>query len=221
VYVDRDYPERALQAITAFLKSPAVAVWRSGDSGPPTAPDPIAELRRDLVEARSRISTLSAERKRLQRELAEARSHAGACRYAPPAVYADPCAQFRYDVEQHWLRAVPESERQKHVLADYDIGPDFLDSVTALQVVDRDVVLAAAVDVLTGQVSVKNGRRAHRQRVGRGGGTAPLVRADGAVGWRCDIRSATPAAPRLLWWALPDGRVELAKAAVHDDQTMR
>ena len=76
--------------------------------------------------------------------------------------------------------------------------------------VGRNVVLTAAVDVLTGQASAKNGRRVHRQRVGRCGGAAPLVRADGATGWRCDIRSNTPAAPRLLWWVLPDGRIELA-----------
>lgn len=77
------------------------------------------------------------------------------------------------------------------------------------------------VDVLTGQASADNGRRVHRQRVRQAGGTAPLVRADGVAGWRCDIRSNTPAAPRLLWWALPDGRIELARAAIHDDYAMR
>ncbi|MER5219368.1 hypothetical protein [Streptomyces flaveus] len=29
----------------------------------------------------------------------------------PVAVYADPEAQSRYEVEQHWLTTVPESER--------------------------------------------------------------------------------------------------------------
>lgn len=108
-----------------------------------------------------------------------------------------------------------------HPLSQYDLGPEFLGSLDALQVVGRKVVLAAVVDILTGQASAKNGRRVHRQRVGQAGGTAPLVRADGAAGWRCDIRGNTPAAPRLLWWVVPGGRIELAKATVHDRHAMR
>lgn len=84
-------------------------------------------------------------------------------------------------------------------LLGYDLGPDFLDSLATIQVVGRGAVVATIMDVLTGLATVKNGRRAHRQRVGRRGGTAPLIRVDGASAWRRDIRSSTTAAPRLLW----------------------
>ncbi|MEY9858542.1 hypothetical protein ABH935_004157 [Catenulispora sp. GAS73] len=220
IYVDRAWPERAAQTIVAFLRPEPVAVWCSTDRRQPIPSDPLFEARKDLAEARARISSLTAERKRLRRDLAELRSCSD-YRYTPPAVYANPAVQFRYEIEQHWLHTLPEKERDQCPLAQYDLGPDFLDSLETLQVVGRSAILTATVDVLTGQASAKNGRRAHRQRVSRGGSTAPLVRADGASGWRCDIRSNTPAAPRLLWWALPDGRIELARAAVHDDHAMR
>lgn len=220
IFVKPGNPERTLQMIARVLRQEPVTAWTSSDQRPLATPDPLGEVQHALAEARARISALATERKRLQRELAELRQ-VGACRYTPPAVYADPEVQFRYEVEQHWLSTLPEKERSKHPLAEYLLGSDFLDSLAALQVVRHDAVLTAVVDVLTGQVSIKNGRRTHRQRVGRGGGTAPLVRADGAAAWRCDIRSSTPAAPRLLWWVLPDGRIELAKAAVHDDHAMR
>ncbi|WP_194890916.1 hypothetical protein [Catenulispora pinisilvae] len=220
VYVDRARPERAVQTIVAFLRPEPVTVWSSTDRRQPIPSDPLFEARKGLAEARARISSLTAERKRLLRNLTELRS----CedyRYTSTAVYADPAVQFRYEIEQHWLHTLPEKERDQCPLTQYDLGPDFLDSLKTLQIVGRNAVLTAAVDVLTGQASAKNGRRVHRQRVGRGGSTAPLVRADGAVGWRCDIRSNTSAAPRLLWWALPDSRIELARAAVHDDHAMR
>jgi hypothetical protein len=221
VFVEPGNPERAEQTIVAFLRLEPVTVWSSCDIKPRATSDPRDDTRRELAEARSRVAALSAERKRLLREVAELRSRDGGCRYTPPAVYSDPVAQFRYEIEQRWLHSVPEQERSEQPLAGYDLGPDFLNSVAVLQVVDRGVVLAAVVDVLTGQVSAKNGRRVHRQRTGRSGGTASLVRADGACAWRCDIRSNTPAAPRLLWWVLPDSRIELAKAAVHGDDVMR
>lgn len=219
IYVDRARPMRAAQAIVALLRSEPVTVWSSTDRKQ-IPPDPLFEARKGLAEARALISSLTAERKRLLRNLAELRSSADNL-HTPPAVYGDPIVQLRYEIEQHWLHTSSKKERDRRPLAQYDVGPDFLDSLKTLQVVGRKAVLAAVVDVLTGQASAKNGRRVHRQRVGRGGGTMPLVRADGAIGWRCDIRSNTPAAPRLLWWVLSDGRIELAKAAVHDDHAMR
>lgn len=47
---------------------------------------------------------------------------------AVPAVYADPERQFRYEVEQLWLRSVPETERDEHPLASYRLGRDWVAS---------------------------------------------------------------------------------------------
>jgi len=222
VFVEPKNPQRAEQEIAAFLRPKPVTVWSSINRAPDVRPDPLEEARRDLDAARARVKALSAESRRLIRQLAELRSREASCRFPPaPVVYADPENQLRYEIEQYWLRTVPENERAEASLTGYVLGLDFLDSLAAIQVVGRGAVVAAIVDVLTGLATVKNGRRAHRQRVGRGGGTAPLLRADGASAWRCDIRSSTPAAPRLLWWALTDGGIELAKATVHDDNVMR
>jgi hypothetical protein len=225
IFVDRSRPRQAEEMILAFLRS-RPPVWSSTDHRPEhdkEAPEPDRlAVERELAEARTRLGVLSKDKKRLLRELAEARSAtAGREPSRIPTVFADPERQFCYEVEQLWLWTHPEAERAEYALAGFTAGPDWFESLAAIQVVDRGAVVAAVIDVLTGRAVVKNGRRVHRQRVGKGGGTAPLTRADGAAAWRCDIRSATPAAPRLLWWVLPDGRIELAKAAVHDDSVMR
>lgn len=221
MFVEPRGPQRAEQVIAAFLRPKPVTVWSSINCAPGVRLDPLEEARRDLDAARARIKALSAESKRLVLQLTELRSREASCRLTPPVVYADPDDQLRYEIEQYWLRTVPENERTEAPLTGYVFGPDFLYSLAEIQVVGRVAVVAAIVDVLTGLATAKNGRRAHRQRVGRGGGTAPLVRIDGASAWRCDIRSSTPAAPRLLWWILTHGRIELAKVAVHDDNVMR
>jgi len=142
IFVEPSDPERAQQVIVGFLRQEPVTVWSSCDGRPPAVPDPLAEVEHDLAEARARISALAADRKRLQRELTELRQ-GGICRYTPPIIYADPAVQFRYEIEQHWLSTLPEQERAAHPLAEYLLGPGFLDSLATLQVVRREAVLTA------------------------------------------------------------------------------
>jgi hypothetical protein len=61
----------------------------------------------------------------------------------------------------------------------------------------------------------------HQLRASVGGGAPQRTRQDGAKAWRCSLQAGTPAARRLHFWLLPDGRVELAKVAYHDDFSIR
>lgn len=81
-------------------------------------------------------------------------------------------------------------------------------------------VLEVVVEVLTDQIRQRPVRELHRQRTGPGGEDPFLVRDDGAVAWRASLQRKTPQARRLIWWRLPDGSVELARVAAHDDYRM-
>lgn len=56
--------------------------------------------------------------------------------------------------------------------------------------------------------------------VPNGPGSPQLSRTDSAMAWRATLAQRTSQAARLLWWELPDGTVELGKAALHDDTTL-
>ena len=222
-------PPTAWTTTTPTSTSPAAA-------GPPpevvkhTLDNPAADalaaqlvgLQERLSEAGRQIGCLRQEKKQLARDLAslEATVESGQRRTLPPAVFADAERQFRYEVEQLWMWTVAEDERCVQPLRRFALGRDWFQSLESMQLVDRFEVVSAVMDVLSGNGS-KNNRQSHQQRTGKPGGSPALTRADGAVAWRCNIRSATPGAPRLLWWTLTDGGIELGKVALHDDNTLR
>ena len=57
----------------------------------------------------------------------------------------------------------------------------------------------------------------HRLRTGLGGDDPVRVRKDGAAAWRASLQVNTPSARRIHYWVLPNGQVEFARVATHDD----
>ncbi|MDW4912641.1 hypothetical protein [Streptomyces californicus] len=180
--------------------------------------DTTAHLRSLLAEERQTNSGLRRENRQLRRALAAAQQAADA---AAPAVYADPEQQFRYEVEQCWLRHIPEAERADWPLAPYTLGPDWLASLRSTQLVERRKILDVTVEILTALAATIPGRQVHRMRAREERGGNPLVRADQAVAMRCHLKNQTAAAPRLMWWRLPDQSIELGRVASHDDTYLR
>ncbi|MDQ1249135.1 MAG: hypothetical protein QG597_3509 [Actinomycetota bacterium] len=197
--------------------------------------DQMADLRRELEEtwglAKDMDAELAAEREvraRAEREIARLRTQiqelgvtvdqlrADACDIAL-RLFSNPEEQFRDEVQRTWLRTVPEADRGTWALRDYQVGPDFLDSLD-LPNTSRAKIVEVAVDVLTRRAYEMPSRSVHAHGDGGPAGTnAQIRRGDGATGYRANIRSNTPQAPRLLWWELTDGSVELVLAARHDD----
>ncbi|KMV15983.1 hypothetical protein ACT17_23115 [Mycolicibacterium conceptionense] len=159
------------------------------------------------ISAASQLSKAEAHIEALTSELAAER--------AP--VFSDPEQRLRDEVERTWLRLTPEVERRKYPLREYAIGAAFIDSLDLPQA-PRAKIIEVIVEVLTRRALNKPSRAVHAHGNGRSAGTSgQMVRADGARAYRCYIRTHTPQAPRLLWWELTDGTVELALAARHDD----
>lgn len=136
-----------------------------------------------------------------------------------PVVYADPEVQLRHELHLTWLAIVPEDERGGQPLRTFTIGPDFIESLGA-DLIDKEHTLRACVDVLTRRVyTIGHKRRPHPQRTSTAGNAPQQARGDGGLAWRATIRDQA-GGPRLLWWELPNGKVELCRAAHHDDVTM-
>ncbi|SEC66497.1 Uncharacterised protein (plasmid) [Tsukamurella tyrosinosolvens] len=161
----------------------------------------------ELVRLREQVDELRTKKNTLEAQLA--------AESAP--LFSDPEEQFRDDVHRTWLRVTAESERSQFPLRDFVIGASFIESL-ALPQAPREKVIEVVVDVLTRRAFNMPSRAVHAHGNGRSAGTTgQMTRDDSASAYRCYIRSHTPQAPRLLWWELTNGTVELALAARHDD----
>lgn len=135
-----------------------------------------------------------------------------------PVVFDDPVEQLRHEVWLAWLASAPQSRRGE--MAEYLIGPDFITDLS-MDLIDRPRVITVMVEVLRDVVWDLHARGVHQMRESEHGGSPTRVRTDGAAAWRAAIKRNSPGAPRLMWWVLPDGTIEFARATHHDDTRMR
>jgi hypothetical protein len=157
------------------------------------------------------------EAKRLRRQLRSLKDQHEAyrARQAGEHLFGDPEQQLRYEVEQAWLRRLPEPERDRWPVTPYRLGPDFLASLESLEGITRDKVVDVLVEVLTDRAKEINGRELHPLRVSEAS-QEQRVREDGARAWRCALQIHTPSARRLHFWRLVDGSIELDRVGTHD-----
>lgn len=124
---------------------------------------------------------------------------------------------LRFEILATWATRTIASDKSRHPLADYAIGPDLIGSLNMLDGGQLEKALRTVVDVVTGRVAEIPGRRLHRLRRGDGGSDPYVVRADGAVCWRASIEVNAPSARRLHYWQRTGGPIELSRVVQHDD----
>lgn len=168
-----------------------------------------------------KVTALTREREDLRQTVVRLRRELDQVREAESVrderVYADPDQQLRHEV---WLTHLHEvAEQDRSPLPRYRICPELHDDLEQ-DLISRSRVLTVMVEVLTGSVWDKHARGVHQLRVNEGGGSATVVREDGAVAWRAALKRGSPGAPRLMWWVGVDGSIDFARAAHHDDYRM-
>lgn len=186
--------------------------------------DPTQVLRAELATATERASTLATENAALRKTVRSLADQVTGLeeRLHHRAVYADPARQLEHEIQLAWLTTYTEHDRQVYPLATYRFGADFVASVETIAGIERDKIVAACVDVLTRRAFEVNGRKARQMRTSEEGGAPVRVRVhDAAVAWRCNLQTNTASARRMMWWQLPDGTIELAVVALHDDVGFR
>lgn len=190
--------------------------------------DKIRELESKLAGYRQDHDQLRALRRhhegklaQLDKQLSKMRMQLRKAQSRPAGVdlpeFADRARGFRHAVEHAWARRTPVGEQPSRPLGDYVIGPDFLDSLAAVDGVSVAKVADVVFEVVTGHAESLDGRDLHRLRTGSGGDDPARTREDGASCWRVAIQRNTPSARRLHYWRLPDGRIELSRVVLHDD----
>ena len=238
---DRDNPDDTISRISACLARNGFTRTKGPQAEAPTgtprqqrraeklrdALRTITSLEDDNQALAATVTGLQAENATLVDQLAQANADvealineldAATCPH--PTVYSDPEAQLRHEIWLTWLTNTPETDRANQPLCDYDLGPDFLESMN-LQLVSRGRILDVVVDVLTRRVHQIPARRSHPLRAAEAGNAPQRTRIDGAAAWRCDLKTGKPGGPRLSWWQHVDGRIELGKAGHHDDYALR
>jgi hypothetical protein len=132
--------------------------------------------------------------------------------------FADPEQAFRYAVLTAWASRIPVGEQPTVPLPEYDVGPNFLNSLNEVPGVAMDKVAGVAVEILTGRAPDVAGRELHQLRESLSG-NAPYIRrpTDDATCWRAALQVNTSQARRIHYWVLPGGRVEFSRVVLHDD----
>ena len=90
-----------------------------------------------------------------------------------------------------------------------------------MQGISRGKIVDACAHVASGRAAEIPGLELHPLRESEAGGAPQRTRDDGAKAWRCSLQAGSPAARRLHYWQLPDGRVELANVVYHEDFSIR
>jgi hypothetical protein len=187
------------------------------------AREEVAGLRReqdfaldDWHKARKQVEQLKAELAQARTKLRKTRTtHASAGEGGP--WFTDEEDQFRYEVFTAWVRRIPAAEKPDRLLADYLLGPRFLDSVRTVQGIPRAKIVDVVMEVLTGLANQQSSREVHILRSSLAGGASPRTREDGASCWRVSLQVNTPSARRLHYWRLADDTIELSRVVLHDD----
>ncbi|MFI1765299.1 hypothetical protein ACH41H_25015 [Streptomyces sp. NPDC020800] len=233
VYVNSANTTDTVRHVVSRIRG-SVTIWTSDTataalSNPSSRPDTTRRaedadlLREHLRAARQDLAAARKDNRALQSRIRDLKSsEASAATLAlPPAVFTDPEAQFRYETEQIWLWRYPEAERTTWPLRPYQLGPDWLTSLGEVTQTHRRDILDVVTDVLTGRAVDVPGRQVRAHKTHASGGAPQLVRGDGAAAWRCNIKNNSPAAPRLTWWKLRSGTLELGRLSLHDDTKLR
>lgn len=131
--------------------------------------------------------------------------------------FADPEQGFRYLVLTQWATRTLPSEQEDRPLPEYVVGSRFLDSLDKLEGIKEEKVADVVFEIITGLAPQIPSREVHHLRTGSGGDDPVRIREGGAVAWRASLQVKTPSARRIHYWALPNGQIELARVATHDD----
>lgn len=165
-----------------------------------------------LARERSRADAAEEELDQLQRRMREKEEREA--QRAIPIISRDPERQLRWEIDYEWLTGTPEPEREGVELARYRLGSGFLKSLAA-DIVPRRKTVQVIVDVLAGRCWERRETHAFTEK---SKSDIQRTRPDGALAWRTYVKTGAHGAPRLIWWQLPDGVIELDHVGHHDDQ---
>ncbi|HEX2174504.1 MAG TPA: hypothetical protein VHG70_01225 [Nocardioidaceae bacterium] len=224
----RNKPAAALQSLSLALDE-AKAARRIAEQERDRLAAQVAALQGERTLAASRIDALSRQLEHTEQQLQRAKASRRKAARRPARdseeaqngpSFPDPEEQFRFEVHLAWARRIPSGEKAARPLGRYEIGPQFLDSVDAINGISRDKIVDVVVELATGIAVELTGREVHPLRIDGGGSSPQVVRADdGAGAWRVSLQRDTPQARRLHYWQRYDGTIELSRVALHDDYT--
>ncbi len=210
-------------------------VWE-GSMAPPNAPPALDDdLEERIGEQSQELDELAADRGRLaeqnkllreqnQELRKEVRSLKDRLDFMERRITleSDPLSDeraFVRAVRTTYARMLDEDDRLRHPLLRMRVGPQFLDSMRALEGADVEKVLEICAQVAADFAHDIASREVHQLRAGRAG--QPRLRSsDDAQAWRCSLQVKSPSARRLHWWRIPNASgatIEFASADVHDE----
>ena len=189
-----------LRPVTPSIEEVSAAVLEAQMSAEEAAAQ-IADLLTRLQMSNDTIEQLQTELRALQRDV--------------PEVFKDQEQQLRFEIQYYYLMKTPEDLRNKYVLpTHFIITSRFIESMNEFVrngTLQRAKILERVVYTLSG-LAVEKGLVKPWAKPGEG----QEFRDDGSGAYRVKIQVGTPGAPRIKYWLLPTGVIELDFVGHHD-----
>ena len=190
-----------LQLIAPSIEEVSATVLEAQMSAEEAAAQ-IADLLTQLQKANQAIEQLEGELRTLQRDV--------------PEVFKDHEEQLRFEIQYYYLLKTPEDLRGKYALpSNFSVTAKFIETMNEFVrngTLQRAKILERIVYTLSG-LAVEKGLVKPWAKPGEG----QEFRADGSGAYRVKIQVGTPGAPRIKYWLLPNGVIELDFIGHHDE----
>jgi hypothetical protein len=185
------------------------------DEEPEARDAELVELTQEANKARAEVQRLREKEREFRKENQRLRSalDAQAKEQSRPS---DPVADLHLRIHEQWVRRVPESDKAQLLLCGYRFGPDFMESVAAIEGVTDEKLASVMMEVLTGLAEQMPGRQLHQYREGEAGGQDTVTHPFYGRLWRASIQVNTASARRLHFYRGKGGVVTFASVRVHD-----
>jgi len=177
----------------------------------------VQQLDRSAEKARTDLRLEKQKSQRLEKQLKSAKTANNQSN--ADVLFLEPEAQFLYEVDVAYAHQIPAADKADRPRRTLRLGPKFLETLNALEGVDRAKVVAVTVEIITDLVHTLDSREPHPLRAGEGAAERAVIRPkDGAQCMRVALQRRTPSARRLHYWRLGDA-IELSRVVRHDDMT--
>lgn|GEM_PF-3261908 len=188
---------------------------RAGVVGP-SAGEELESMARAVHAAQSEAARWKEKERERREETRQLRLEVRRLQQDSGAPGPSEAARLRAEVHAAWERRLPEADKPHRPLAGYRFGPRFMDSVWALDGLDRDKLADVMMEVLTGLADALPGRAMHQYHAGEGGAEAVQHSELGHL-WRANLQTNAASARRLHFYRGPGGVVTFVSVRVHDD----
>ncbi len=173
----------------------------------------LAQARERIRSTEKRLRDTQVERRGAATRAQSARDRLGA---AMGELSESSCEEALHAlISREWIGALGPADRREHPLGAYVLTAQFVAMVERQADLPRERLAWVCAMLACRYAATLPGIAPHPLMTAPGG--QQIERADGAKGWRCNVKRNATGGPRLHYWIRADRAIEFASVGNHDE----